>query len=275
VFPRYILDPALTTHEGRARGPFIEAAANGFAMYACGAAAVIMAVTSRPTAVRIGAALTAVLCSAGIVLTLTRSVWLSAAVAAVLSMLAVRGVRRWLPVAAIVAVTIVFATIALVPGLATSAAQRKDAIGTVYERQNLIGAAVAMTEARPLFGFGWATFETASAPYYTVSAAPFALKNPEPVHDVYASNLAEIGLVGTGVWLIAMMLALGAPLLRGASDEARRWQILLGTTFVFWLTMALASPMLDVFPHLILWTLGGVAVAAVSESAARSRSHAA
>ena len=33
--------------------------------------------------------------------------------------------------------------------------------------------------------------------------------------------------------------------------------------------MALASPMLDVFPHLILWTLGGVAVAAVSDPASR------
>ena len=191
-------------------------------------------------------------------------------------MLAVRGVRRWLPLAAIVAATIAFATITLVPGLAASASQAQERRHDVYERQNLIGAALAMTEARPLFGFGWATFQTASDPYFTVTAAPFALKQPEPVHDVYASNLAEIGLVGTGVWLIAMMLALGAPLLSRAGDEARIWRILLGTTLVFWLTMALASPMLDVFPHLILWTLGGVAVAAARESAAaRSRSYAA
>ena len=213
VFPRYILDPSLTTHEGRARGPFIEASANGFAMYACGAAAVMVVVTARRMAIRIGAALTAVLCSVGIVLSLTRSVWLSAAVAALVSMLAVRGVRRWIPLAAIVAATIAFATITLVPGLAAFASQRKNDATTVYERQNLIGAALAMTEARPLFGFGWATFLTASDPYFTVTAAPFALKQPEPVHDVYASNLAEIGLVGTGVWLIAMMLALGTPLL--------------------------------------------------------------
>ena len=41
------------------------------------------------------------LCVIGIVLTLTRSVWISAAVATLVTMLSIGGLRRWLPVLAV------------------------------------------------------------------------------------------------------------------------------------------------------------------------------
>ena len=47
VLPQYILDPNLGFHPGRARGPFLEAEANGIALFFCGVAAAVAAVTWR------------------------------------------------------------------------------------------------------------------------------------------------------------------------------------------------------------------------------------
>jgi putative inorganic carbon (hco3(-)) transporter len=258
VYPKYILDPAFTIHEGRARGPFVESTLDGFGIYVGGLAATVIAATTRRREIRIIAVGIAVLCTIGVVLTLTRSVWLSAAVATTATAIAVREARRWFPVAAIVATVITAVTLATVPGLAVKASSRLNQAQTVYERESLLTASIRMVEARPLFGFGWATFETASEPYYIVGAGPTKLIHAEPVHNVYASNLAELGLIGTGAWLIAGAVALGGPLRRYASGEARLWRIMLGTTLTSWLCLAVAAPLYQIFPHLVVWTLGGV-----------------
>jgi hypothetical protein len=57
VFPRYVIDPTVGIHASRARGPFVEAVANGLALYACGVASVIAAVVWQGRAARIGGAL--------------------------------------------------------------------------------------------------------------------------------------------------------------------------------------------------------------------------
>jgi putative inorganic carbon (hco3(-)) transporter len=271
VFPRYVLDPTLTIHEGRARGPFVNSSFDGFGIYIGGIAAILLAATSRRKEVRLLGGCIAVLCTVGLLLTLTRSVWLSAAVAAVITAILVREARRWLPAAGFAACLVALATVTLVPGLGSTASARLNDASTVYQRETLLRASVKMVEARPLFGFGWGTFQTASQPYYIVGQAPAFLQSTEPVHNVYASNLAELGLVGTGVWLIAGAVALASPLRRHARGEARVWKILLGTTLVFYLCMATASPMIGLFAHLVLWTLGGVYLAALADESNRAR----
>ena len=264
VFPRYILDPTLHTHWGRARGPFIEATSNGFAMYVCAAAAAIGLATWKRRLVRLAAGVVVLVCAIGIVLTLTRSVWISAAIATLVLMLSISGLRRWIPVLAVATAALVLVLLTTVPRLSTLASKRANDVGTVYQRQNLLDAALAMTEARPLFGFGWATFEKQSGPYFTVSpTTPIAVAVPEPVHNVYASNLAEIGIVGTSVWLIAMGLAFGPTLLNRQPGESRYWRLFLGSALLCWCSMAMAAPLLGLFPSLILWTIGGVAAGMV------------
>ena len=264
VFPKYILDPTLHTHWGRARGPFIEATSNGFAMFVCATAAAVGLATWRRREARVAAGVVVLVCVIGIVLTLTRSVWISAAIATFVSMLSINGLRRWLPVLTVATVGLVLVLLTTVPRLSTLASKRANDVGTVYQRQNLLDAALAMTEARPLFGFGWATFEKQSGPYFTVSpATPLAIAVPEPVHNVYASNLAELGIVGTSVWLIAMGLAFVPTLLNRQPGESRYWRIFLGSALLCWCSMAMAAPLLGLFPSLILWTIGGVAAGAV------------
>ncbi len=82
VFPRYIVNPDLGFHLGRARGPFLEAEANGIALFVCGTAAVVAAITwrGRPL-IKALCCLVAGLALAGCLFTLSRGVWLGAAVA--------------------------------------------------------------------------------------------------------------------------------------------------------------------------------------------------
>src|SRR5438093_1302521 len=41
IVPRYIADPGAGIHFGRARGPFVEAVADGLALFGCGVAAAV------------------------------------------------------------------------------------------------------------------------------------------------------------------------------------------------------------------------------------------
>ena len=66
VFPRYIVDPSVGLHFGRARGPFVEAAANGLAMCICAVAAALLALAAPGAGARLPA-LVIVLCAVGIV----------------------------------------------------------------------------------------------------------------------------------------------------------------------------------------------------------------
>ena len=95
VFPRYITNPDLGYHVGRARGPFLEAEANGIALFICGTAAAVAATTWRGSALVKGLCwLVVCLCFAGCLFSLSRGVWLGAAVAILLTLLFFRPVRR-------------------------------------------------------------------------------------------------------------------------------------------------------------------------------------
>jgi hypothetical protein len=94
VIPRYINDPHVGIHFGRARGPFVEAAGNGLSMYICiVASALALRLWSRRRWLPV---LTIAVCSIGIVFTLTRQVWLGAVVSVLVTMLLQPGLRRWL-----------------------------------------------------------------------------------------------------------------------------------------------------------------------------------
>jgi putative inorganic carbon (HCO3(-)) transporter len=262
VFPRYILSSEIQTHFGRARGPFVEAATNGFALYACALVAVMAAVYWRRTWARVAAAGVALLCVEGLLLTLQRSVWIGVGLAALTTALAFPRLRRRLPLTAAIVAVPIACSLLFVPGLTAKVLTRASDQGTIHDRENLNAAALNMLEQRPLFGFGWATFELASRDYYVLSQTRPLVSGfkPQPVHNIYLSNLAELGLVGTTVWLVAVMVAFVGPLRRRGPPASNPWKILLGSTLVLWAAIALASPIFDVFPHRLLWTLGGVAM---------------
>jgi O-antigen ligase len=257
VFPRYISNPALGIHFGRARGPFLEAVGNGTAIYIGLVAAVIASVTWRVRWQRTVAMGTAGLCVVALVLTLTRSIWIGAIVATTVTMLAHPGLRRWfLPVAAVTAIA-VGATIVFVPGLSDKVHARESQKGPIYDRLNLNRAAVNMLEARPLFGFGWNRFTAVGTDYFRQGDFPLTAGVGVGVHNAYLSHLAELGLVGTTLWVLSLVAALWLALRRRGPPELEPWRY--GLIAIATLNVVVAA---FVYPYLfgvvVLWTWTGI-----------------
>ena len=282
VFPRYITDPDLGYHFGRARGPFLEAEANGIALFFCGTAAAVAASTWRSSALVKGFCwLVVCLCFAGCLFSLSRGVWLGAAVAIVLTLLFFRPVRGLLVPALIGIPLVVVLLVSLVPGLAASIDDRGNDKSSVWDRENLNAAALRMVEARPLLGFGWGRFTDVSTPYFwqaedrpltavgaqscdSLSAGarvPTDGPKPQctvPVHNAYLSNAAELGLIGVTLWIAAGVAAIGGAIVRRGPPWALSWRIGLFAMAIMWGVVVFFTPLEGPFSPVVLWTWAGI-----------------
>jgi O-antigen ligase len=259
VWPKYILDPAYGSHGDRARGPFVEAIANGLGLYACGVAAAMgLAVWRRPW-VRRGCALVLGLCAAGCLFTLTREIWIGAAAGTLLALAGFHELRRYLAPALVTGLLITLLSLALIPGFSSSLSGRAHDQSPIWVRKNVARAAVNMIDARPLLGFGWNNFEKDSLPYFR-QANSYPLDGlGVPVHNVFLLTAVELGLVGGALWALALFLSVGAAIFSsGGPPELRVWRIGLLAIFVELLVVANFGPSTYPFPTLLLWTWAGL-----------------
>ena len=165
VWPKYILDPAYGSHGDRARGPFVEAIANGMGLFACAVAAgMAMAVWRDRPRVRNACGAVLGLCAAGCLFTLTREVWLGAAIGGLAAMAGFAELRRFLLPAIAVGAAMTVIALAAVPGFAGSVHSRTHDDSSLWVRKNVARAAVNMIDAKPLLGFGWNGFVPDSGP---------------------------------------------------------------------------------------------------------------
>ena len=257
VFPHYITNPALGIHADRARGPFLEAVGNGTALYIGLVASAIAFVTWTVPWHRRVAAATGALCGLGLIFTLTRSVWLGAIVATLVTMLFARELRRLLLPAVVAAAVVIGAALAVVPGLADKARVREEQKESVWDRYNLNHAALNMFHARPLVGFGWNTFPEVGTDYFVQGAHyPLSAGVGFGVHNEYLSNLAELGLIGTTLWLAPFVAMIVVTATRRGPPELRPWRLGVLAIGVFFLVVAgFVYPY--AFPVLVLWTMMG------------------
>jgi O-antigen ligase len=258
VFPSYITDPSLGITFGRSRGPFLEAGANGLAMFDCMAAAAITLPywQGRP---RMRAAVIGimVLCAAGIMFTLTRQVWVGAAVGTAVAMLCNRRLRRALPATAVTAGIVVVMALAFVPGLSASINSRTNDQSSVWDRLNSDAAALRMVQTRPALGFGWGEFGTASIPYYRLSAT-YPLSTVNEAHNMPLSNAAELGLAGFGLWIVIGVIGVIAPAFGRAPPAVEPWRLALIAVAIAWFVQANLSPLDYGFDNYMIWLWAGI-----------------
>jgi O-antigen ligase len=261
VWPRYILDSTIGIHADRARGPFLEAGANGLALFFCATGAAVAVATWRRPILRLAAGLIAGLDLLGILFTLTRANWIAAPVAALAVGLIVPRLRRYvLPTAAAAAATLAV-VLALLPGVAGKAEQRKNTQLSLWDRANTDQAALRMIGAHPLLGFGWDTFHENSASYFEQSDSYPITGVGLLVHNVFLSYGAELGLVGVTLWGIAFTLAIGGSILRRGPPELLAWRFGLIAIAINWIVVANFTPLTYALPNLLLWTWAGLVAA--------------
>ncbi len=261
VHPRYIADPSVGIHFGRARGPFVEAVADGVVMVQVGFAAGVAAVRFRSWWRYASVAATA-LCGLGVVLTLTRSVWLGGAASLLLVTLLVPRLRRFFPLLVIGGFLAVAALFAFVPGLSEQANTRANDTRPVWDRQNTDLAALRIMEQHPLQGIGWQQFIDHGVDYVRQARDyPITATHLE-VHNVLLARGAELGL--PGLLLFSACLLLGpvrGVFTRSRTGEHEGWRVILIGSAAAWFAGAMLSPLGTPLPNFLLWIVAGVVLA--------------
>ena len=267
MIPDYITDPTVGIHADRVRGPFADPASMGLGLFGCAVAAAMAAGRWRGHA-RQAALCVAVLCLAGIIFTVTRQAWLGAAVGSLVGLGATPRLRAYaLPLIAGGAL-LVLGSFAAIPGLQERAGSRASDQQPVWDRLNSNRAGLAMVAARPVVGFGWGTFLADSEPYYK-QAATYPLATVPALHSVFLSNAVELGLLGAGLWVAGLLMALGGAVFRRAPPDLEPWRLGLIAFAACWLVVSNFTPEGYSFSNYLLWTWAGLlGLAAVRRSRA-------
>jgi O-antigen ligase len=261
LVPHYIGDLDVGYHFGRARGPFAEAAADGLALYFCTVAAAIGFVTWKRPDARAGAAFVAVLAPVGVLLTVTRGVWVAAIVGTLVAVVVTPMLRRFLVPIAVAGTVGVLVAFAAIPGLAGDAKRRQDDKPPVYERENTNAAGWRMVQAKPFLGFGFDRANANLLPYFRLRSDIPLTGQDAGLHNIYLTYAVGLGLVGFGLWALALALALGRAITVRETPPLVPWQIGLVAVLAAWVMVGVFSPAHYAFTTYLLWTWAGVAFA--------------
>ncbi len=210
VFPRYIMESEYTEFLGRARGPLLNPIGSGLLSGLGMVAALILGLRQWPR-LRWGALLAAATIGIGNVLTLTRSVWLSTAV----NTLAIFGWAlprrwRWPAVTFLLALTIVGGwfyrerLVRLKRDRDLTAGAAEDSIAL---RPLLAASAWLIFKDHPLLGCGFGRYDHVKTPYLADRSHGLPLERTKGLtqHNLFLRFLAELGLVGSLLWLAVLV----------------------------------------------------------------------
>jgi putative inorganic carbon (HCO3(-)) transporter len=254
IFPRFILDESLGHHIDRARGPFLQAVANGMSLNMLGILALVLVRKHRKVVLLLWLAL-----PVAILATLTRAAWIAFAVSTVA--LGIRLCERCLRrvcVAATLAgllalALVVFGALSTQGTLLSRAGER----GPLEARVAVYQAGWAMFQEHPLTGW------TAGRMYEELARRMegFHLRSYY-VHNTYLSLLIELGLPGLllyGFLLVGLFRLARADSGGGAEDRAvsnlrKAWPVLL-CVFLF---NACFVDMVYQFVNGLLFTAAGI-----------------
>ena len=259
IFPRFILDESLGFHPDRARGPFLQAVANGVSLNILGLVALHAYKRGSVRGLKILLLLASV--PVAILATMTRAVWLSFAASVVVLVLYSR--NRALQRAAVGLALLAVIGFAILSSheLRGALSDRLEERGPVEFREAVYAGSWQMFLERPLTGWGFHQMP-ADLPRY-VSEYKDKILYP---HNTYLELLVEHGVVGLALylWLMWEIWRLGRGAIPAGEKNGfldplfhRLWPILL---VVYWANAALVV-MSYQFVNALLFTLAGMLAA--------------
>lgn len=265
IFPRFILDASLGFHASRARGPLLQAVANGVSLNMLGLLALHAyrrgSIRGRKVAVLLSMLPVAILA------TMTRSVWLSF-VGSVIALIVLSKNRdsKKRELLRVCCGLVLIAGVGLVLVLSSDEvagklSDRFEERGPVDYRAAVYAGGWQMFLERPLTGWGFHQMP-ADLPRY-VSSYHERVLYP---HNTYLELLVEDGVIGLAfyLWLMWEMWRLGRGAIPAAEENGfldrrfhRIWPILLA---VYWVNSALVV-MSYQFVNALLFTMAGMLAA--------------
>jgi putative inorganic carbon (hco3(-)) transporter len=259
VFPQYILDPTAGLLPDRARGPGVSPENNGMVLAAALFVAATVGLRQFRGAWRWAAAVAVPLSATGVVLCLTRSVWLGTLLGAVAVIWLSPALRRRWPAIVGGVVAVGGGLLLAVPAFAETLTERLTTERSVFDRQNTNDAALSMIGQHPVDGVGWLRFVELNVDWVR-QADTYPVTNVAiEVHNVVLSRAAELGLIGAALWVGAILAGPGLALISGPRDpELADWRLVLVGYACVWGTAIMVSPVPYPLPNDLLWLLAGM-----------------
>ncbi|MBZ5656322.1 MAG: O-antigen ligase family protein [Acidobacteriia bacterium] len=194
IFPRFILDETIGFHPERARGPFLQAVANGVSLNLLGILAVALS-DKRKTAVL----LLWLVLPLAVLATMTRAVWISFAVSAIALRFRLNERRlHFVYIATLLVALLVGLSVAMSGNsLKTTLWDRASERGPVEARVAVYHAGWAMFQERPLTGW------PAGGMYAELARRMegYHLRTFY-VHNTYLALLVELGVPGLAIYAL-------------------------------------------------------------------------
>jgi len=270
IFPRFILNPDVGIHADRARGPLLQAVANGVSLSVLGLVALHSYMRGKMC--RTGLAVLLAGVPIAILATLTRAVWFSftcALLAIAFLFWRPRSPQLFLaiPIIAAAALALLFSS----EQLRSTLNDRLNEEGPVEFRQAVYAGAWDMFLERPLTGWGFHRMPDELPRHVT----GYLEKILYP-HNTYLELLAEQGAVGFGLyaWLMWELWSLRRTRLSEHDEHEflnrnfhRLWPIMLG---VYWLNAAVVV-MSYQFVNALIFSMAGMLAAQRRRIALESR----
>ena len=261
VFPAYVLDSSVGIHFDRARGPYTESVNMGMMLILSGVLGGWVARTASSGRWRFIGALSVALCTIGIALTLTRAIWLAAALILAVAIVTLPELRRRLPLVlgGLVAAALLF--LVAFPDYLTAATDRGGDQSPLWDRQNVNQAAASMAFHNPLFGVGWNQAGYLMSEYirlgedYPVTAVSARLIP----HNVFLGHFAELGILGASLWLASVVAAIVVPIAQRHRPGFGTWRFVLLCFAICWIAVANFGPVNYSQPQYLLFLVGGIA----------------
>jgi putative inorganic carbon (HCO3(-)) transporter len=261
VFPRYVADASVGLAVGRARGPSAEAVGTGVDLVVLGAAAGLLALRSRRVGRWAGAAV-GLLCFVAAFMTFTRSVWLGAVLAIVVTAVKFARFRRVVGAGLAALVALLVLVLAAVPGVLASVTGRAGTTRSVSDRQYTYEAAIDMLRAHPVSGVGWGRFLDHVSEYvWQAETGPITNVHIE-AHNIVLARGAELGVPGL-VLIVACVVVGPLAVLRARESSDRltaQVQVLATVAVCAWFAAAMLSPMSYPLPNALAWGFAGLAL---------------
>ena len=255
IFPRFILDESLGFHVDRARGPLLQAVANGVSLNILGLLAVHAYRSGRLRSLWMAVLLLSL--PIAILATMTRTVWLTFA-GTVPALTLMSENRRWRAWAALIAAAGILAGAAFLATsheLSGAVTDRMEEQGPVDFRKAVYAGGWEMFWEHPLMGWGFHRMPDELPRFVT----GYEEKVLYP-HNTYLELLVEHGVLGFAVygWLMWELWRLRRGVLTGTGvldrEFHRIWPLIL---IVYWVNAALVV-MSYQFVNGLLFTLAGM-----------------
>ena len=274
VFPRYIADPTIGLHFGRARGPGLNSVSLGVYLGVAAVAAILL-IPRSSRAMQLFWSAAAGLMSCGVVLTYTRSTWIGLAVAATLTICLQlpRSIRK--PMCVLMLIS--GAVVALSAKNAIVSLEREDSGGvsahSVQQRLAFAYVSYQMFKDHPLLGVGFGRFVDKKLPYLSDRSQSFELESLRLLdhHNTFLSVLTETGLIGIFA-LLVLLGSLGAAGWRlynlvGEENAVRSLGLLMLGSLAVYVSSALFHDLTLVHSdQWLLFLIGGATVGALVNS---------